>query len=240
MDPNALRPHGLAMNAYFRGESAAQLTIRRDDGLEDSVPLSYFFRPSAEFSAIEQAALERCRGRVLDVGAGSGVHSLVLQSKGMAVTAVDVSPLAVEIMVRRGVRHVECADIFGFLGGPFDSILLLGHGIGMVQDLPGLDRFLTHARRLAGSDGQLLVHSLDVRQTEDPKHLAYHEANLKAGRYVGEIRIRFEYGGQSGPFCSWLHVDMQALQQRAESTGWDCEMLLEQGGGEYLACLTKK
>lgn len=55
-----------------------------------------------------------------------------------------------------------------FLGGPFDSILLLGHGIGMVEDLPGLDRFLGHARRLTGNAGQLLPHSLDVRQTEDP------------------------------------------------------------------------
>jgi SAM-dependent methyltransferase len=239
MDPNALKPHGLALHAYFHGQSAARLTIRRDDGLEDSVPVSHFFRPPAEFSAIEQTALERCRGRVLDVGAGSGMHSLVLQSKGMTVTAVDISPLAVEIMVQRGVRDVQCADILGFLGGPFDSILLLGHGVGMVEDLPGLDRFLTHARGLTGSDGLLLLHSLDVRQTEDPKHLAYHETNLRAGRYVGEIRIRFEYEGQSGPYCSWLQVDMQTLQQRAESTGWNCEMILERGGGDYLACLTK-
>ena len=238
MDPNALEPYQVALHAYFHGRSEAQLTIRRDDGVEDSMPMSHFFRQPADFSAIEQAALARCRGSVLDVGAGSGVHSLVLQSKNMAVTAVDISPLAVEIMEQRGVRDVQCVDVFRFLGGPFDSILLLGHGVGMVEDLPGLDQFLTHARRLTASYGQLLLHSLDVRQTEDPKHLAYHEANLRAGRYVGEIRIRFEYEGQSGPYCSWLQVDLQTLQQRAESTGWNCEMILEQGG-DYLACLTR-
>jgi SAM-dependent methyltransferase len=239
MDPIVLKPYGLALKAYFHGQSAAQLTIRRDDGIEESMPVSQFFRSPTEFSAIEQAALERCRGSVLDVGAGSGVHSLAMQSKGITVTAVDISPLAVEIMVERGVRDVHCADILRFPGGPFDTILLLGHGVGMVEDLPGLDRFLTHARQLTGSGGQLLLHSLDVRQTEDPKHLAYHEANLRAGRYVGEIRFQFEYEGHSGPYLSWLQVDLQTLREQAESTGWNCEMIMEPVGGEYLACLTR-
>jgi 2-polyprenyl-3-methyl-5-hydroxy-6-metoxy-1,4-benzoquinol methylase len=106
MDPNAMTPHGLALVAYFQGDSTAQLIIRRDDGVEDLLPVSHFFRSPPEFSPIEVAALKRCQGHVLDIGAGTGLHSLVLQSKGLTVTAIDISPEAVEIMVQRGVRNV--------------------------------------------------------------------------------------------------------------------------------------
>jgi hypothetical protein len=117
---------------------------------------------------------------------------------------------------------------------------MLGHGIGMVEDLPGLNRFLAHAHQLIGSGGQLLLHSRDVRQTDDPNHLTYHEANRRAGHYIGEICLQFEYEGQSGPYCGWLHVDPPTLRQRAEQGGWNCEIILEQDSGEYLARLTQQ
>jgi SAM-dependent methyltransferase len=229
MNPNAMTPFGLALLAYFRGETSAQIGIRRDDGFEDPLPMNQFFRSVDEFIPIEFAAIELCQGHVLDIGAGAGIHSLALQSQGMSVTAIDISPHAVELLTRRGVDFEE---------GPFDTLLMLGHGIGMVEDMPGLARFLVHAHRLASADGQILVHSLDVRETDDPDHLAYHESNRQAGRYIGEVRLQFEYGGQVGPYCGWLHVDPQTLCAKAGQGGWECEIVLEEDSGDYLARLT--
>ncbi len=240
MDPDAMTPHGLALLAYFQGEAAAQLIVRRDDGVEYPLPVSHFFRSAAEFSAIEVAALRLCRGHVLDIGAGSGLHSLVMQSRGLAVTAIDISPQAVEMMVQRGVRDVHLADVFEFQGGPFDTLLMLGHGIGVVEDLEGLNRFLIHAQQLTRGDGQVLLHSLDVRRTDDPSNLAYHDANRRSGRYIGETRLQFEYRGEKGPYCGWLHVDPQTLAEQAQQTGWECETILGQENGDYLARLTGK
>jgi SAM-dependent methyltransferase len=237
---NAMTPHGLALRAFFGGESSAQLIVRRDDGLEIPLPVSHFFRPPAEFSPIETAALEHCQGRVLDIGAGTGLHSIVLLARGRAVTAIDIDPHAVRIMTQRGLPDVHCADVFQFQGGPFDTLLMLGHGIGMVGDLAGLKRFLTHARQLTRDGGQLLADSQDVRRTSERRHLAYHEANRRAGRYFGVTRLRFEYQGQIGPYCGWLHVDPQTLREQAEPLGWDCDVLLEQDSGDYLACLTRQ
>lgn len=234
-----MAPHGRALHAYFTGEFAAQLIVRRDDGVEDSLPVRHFFRPPSEFTAIELAALERCRGRVLDIGAGTGMHSLHLQSQGLTVTGIDISPQAVSIMAQRGVVDVQCVDIFQFHDGPYDTMLLLGHGIGMVENLSGLKRFLAHAQGLLSEDGQLLVHSVDVRHTNDPRHLAYHEANRRRRRYIGEIRVQFEYEGESGPYCGWLHVDPQMLQRQAERGGWRSEIIVEGEGGEYLAGLAR-
>jgi SAM-dependent methyltransferase len=237
MDPHAMIPHGLALLDYFRGEASAQLVIRRDDGVEASLPVSHFFRPPAEFSPIEVAALERCRGHVLDIGAGTGLHSLALLSQGRAVPAIDISPQAVEIMARRGQPDVHCTDIFEFQEAPFDTLSILDHGIGIVEDLPGLSRFLGYARRLTRTGGHVLLDLRDVRQTADPRHLAYHEANQRAGRYLGEIRLQLEYAGQAGPYCGWLHVDPETLRKQSELAGWQCEIIPEQGSGDYLACL---
>jgi SAM-dependent methyltransferase len=240
MDPGAMTPHGLALLSYFRGESEAQLVIRRDDGFEAYMPVSVFFRSPSEFWPIEVAALEPCRGHVLDIGAGSGLHSLFLASEGRSVTALDISPDAASIMIQRGLEDVRCADILEFEGGPFDTLLMLGHGIGMTGDLQGLSSFLPRARRLIRDDGQLLATSLDVRRTDDQEHLAYHAANRDAGRYVGETRVQFEFDGHVGPYCGWIHVDPQTLAEHAVQAGWACEVLLEEESGEYLARLTPR
>ncbi len=238
MNPDAMTPHGLALKAFFKGDTDAELVGRRDDGV-GALPVSHFFRTPAEFTPIENTALAACRGRVLDVGAGTGLHSLVLQEKGLEVTAIDVSPHAVEIMQARGVKNAHSADIFTFQDGPFDTLLLLGHGIGMVETIAGLSRFLECAPSLLKAGGQILLDSLDVRLTDVPEHQAYHEANRLAGRYVGEIRMQFSFGDLTGPFCGWLHVDPETLQVHAEKADWRCEALAEEENGDYLARLVR-
>lgn len=240
MSVDGMTPHGLALEAYLAGDAEAELVLLRDDGEAGRIPVSLFFRPPAAFTALENAALERCRGLVLDVGAGSGLHSLVLQERGFRVTAIDVSPHAVAVMSRRGVTDVREADLFELEGGPFDTLLMLGHGIGMVETTAGLDRFLARAPALLAKDGQILVDSLDVRRTADPKNLAYQEANRRAGRYIGEIRMRFEFRGVQGASCGWLHVDAGTLAAHATGRDLACAVLLEDDHGNYLARLTRR
>jgi SAM-dependent methyltransferase len=238
MGPKAMEPYGAAL-AYFAGNTGAVLIVHREDGQTTQLPVSYFFRPPSAFTPIEEAAIARCGGHVLDVGAGTGLHSLVLQQRGFRVTAIDVSPQAVEVMARRGVEDVHCADLFEYQGGPFDTVLMMGHGIGMVETLAGLDRFLARARGLLSEKGQVLLDSLDVRGTTDPKNLAYQDANRRAGRYIGEVRLHFEYQGQKGPPCGWLHVDRETLQEHAAKAGWECEVIRAAASGDYLARLTR-
>jgi SAM-dependent methyltransferase len=239
MNPDAMRPYGQALLDFFSGDAGAALIVEREDGLRSDLPVRTFFRQEADFSPFDQAALALCQGPVLDVGAGAGRHSLVLQERGYAVLAVDVSPAAVEIMRGRGVEDALCAYIFAFQGGPFDTLLLMMHGLGMVETLSGLDRLLDHARTLVSPHGQILLDSLDVRETTDPTHIAYQEAVRQAGRYVGEIRMRFEYRGQTGPTFGWLHVDPETLGRHARRTEWGCRVVRRETNGDYLAQLER-
>ena len=237
MKVKAMTPHGLALKAYFEGQMTAEITVRRDDGFEATLAARHFFRTAAEFSSLETTTLGLCRGHILDIGAGSGIHSLALQSAGLTVTAIDISPEAVDIMIRRGVKDIQQADMLNYQGGPFETLLMLGHGIGITGDLEGLDKFLIHAHNLVTSDGQILLDSLDVSRSHDENNLSYHNANRLAKRYIGETRIQMEYLGIKGPYFGWLHVDSLTLSEHAGKAGWNCEVILEEESGEYLARL---
>jgi SAM-dependent methyltransferase len=240
MNENSMEPYGLALLDYFNGDHSATQIFHRDDGRDFEVPISLFFRDSAGFSRIEQAAIKLCSGRVLDIGAGTGRHSLVLQEKGLDVIALDVSPQAVDIMKKRGVRGVYHGDIFEFDQGKYDTLLLLLHGIGMVGDLDGLRRFLHHAHTLLAPGGILVFDSLDVRCTDDPMHLSYHEGNRRRNKYIGEIRFQIEYKGIRGPLFSWLQVDPETLNKVSVDEGWDTEIVCQEPWGDYLARLSER
>ena len=239
MEPQAMERFGAALLGYFGGDSTAELIIRRDDGQAAPLPVSFFFREASGFTPIENAAIGECTGRVLDAGAGTGLHSLILQQRGIPVTAIDISPHAVDVMKRRGLSDVHCADILEFRGADFDTLLMLGHGVGMVETVAGLDRFLAHARGLLSENGRILVDSVDVRHTASRRDLAYHETNRQAGRYIGEIRMRSEFRGEAGPYHRWLHVDAETLKEHAEPAGYKCQVIRQEKGGEYLARLTR-
>ncbi len=238
MDSSPWNPHGMALLDYFQGDTSARVAVHGDDGETEVVPISVFFRGPAEFSALEDAALDLCRGRVLDAGAGAGCHSLALQDRDLPVCAIDIAPEAVEVMRRRGVKDARCADVFHFETGPFDTLLLMMNGIGVVGDLAGLDRFLAEAHRLLTPDGQILLDSYDPDWDEDGDTPPLPRPARLGGRYIGEMRFRLEYKGKKGPSLAWLFLDSDLLAERAMKAGWTTEVIWQEEEGHYLARLT--
>lgn len=239
MKAEAMQPYALALVDYLKGNKEAAITVCRDDGFKSELPARVFFKSPEEFSTIENKALEMCRGAILDVGGGGGSISLYLQSRGARIKAIDICPELIGIMRWRGVENVEQADIFRLDNAQFDTIMMLGNGIGMVETLDGLESFLSKMSIYLKPGGQLVFDSLDVRKTDVPEHLEYQKANLKAGRYFGEIRMKFCYGDKEGPLFSWLQVDPETLVECALKTGWDCKIVFQQDDGEYLVQLTR-
>jgi len=233
------RPHGRALLDYYRGDISAEVVVHGDDGDTEVVPIRVFFRGPSEFSALEEAALDLCRGRVLDAGAGAGCHTLVLQEQDLSVCAIDIAPEAVEVMQRRGIKDARCADLFHFDDGPFDTLLLMMNGIGVVKDLAGLDRFLAEAHRLLAPDGQILLDSYDPNWDDDPGEAPSPGAAGSSDRYIGEMHFRLEYKGKKGPTLAWLFLDSKLLAERAMKAGWSCMVIWQEEEGHYLARLTR-
>ena len=82
---------GRAISDYYRTGKAARLRVFSSMFYEDEIPVPTLFRSFEEMPPQEQEAIKLCRGRVLDVGAGSGCHSAVLMERGLDVVALDIS-----------------------------------------------------------------------------------------------------------------------------------------------------
>ena len=77
-------PMGRALLDYHRGRRNGRLEIRSDLWEDERVPVADYYRPAeASLPEIERRALARCRGRVLDGGAGAGRHALELARRGL-------------------------------------------------------------------------------------------------------------------------------------------------------------
>src|SRR5437762_1824951 len=98
--------------------------------------------PPTRHPRLTKTATRACRGRTLDIGAGSGVHALALQARGLEVVAIDFLPACVEVMRARGVRDAQQADIQTYAAAPFDTLLSLMNGLSLVRALAGLQPFL--------------------------------------------------------------------------------------------------
>ena len=232
-----MAPHGRALEDEYYNRRQHDLIVLREDGYSDAIPVGEFFAREP-LSPEEAQVLERCHGHVLDVGAGAGRHALLLQKRGLCVQAIDVSPQAVRVMQGRGVRKVRCADLMECSSEQFDTILMLGHGLGLAGDLAGLHRWLDHLAGLLAAGGQVLADSVDVRTSQRPVHREYGRFLEAAGRYRGEVRFSLQYEDLIGPELSWLHVDFETLSEIAASRGWLAEFLAQEEGGTYWCCLT--
>jgi SAM-dependent methyltransferase len=229
-------PMGGAIKAYWEGKKEATITVYSDQMEADELPVAYLFRTFSEMPSREQFALSAARGRVLDVGAGAGSHALALQEKGLAVTALEISPRAIDVQKARGVKNTLPGDFFTLPPTPHDTLLLLMNGIGLAGTLEGLPRFLTACKNWLAPGGQILLESSDILylyEEEDGSVLL--DLN---GAYYGELTYMMEFEQERSEPFPWLFIDFDLLQQYAEEAGFDAEMLLKEEDDHYIARLT--
>jgi SAM-dependent methyltransferase len=222
---------GQAIFDSYNNLPTGKLWINNKYGLKEEMPIATYFRTEEDMPDIEFMALEQCRGKVLDIGAGAGGHSLLLQDQGLAVIALDISPLCVKVMTERGVTNTIGGDIFTYNEGQYDTLLLLMNGIGLAGTIVQLKHLLLHLKTLLNKDGQILFDSSDI---------AYlYKGNLPRQGYYGEIQYQYSYKKLKTEWFNWLYVDEHTLQKIAIETGFNMEVLIEDEFGQYLTRLTQ-
>ncbi len=231
-------PFGEAIHDYFEKGKAPDLIVNSNYTENEEIAASWFFRTEKEMPAVERTALKRCNGKVLDVGAAAGCHTLLLQKKGFNVTALEKSEKAAEVMKKRSIQKVICGDIYQFSENQFDTILLLMNGAGIGETIAGLEMLLTHIKTLLTEKGQILIDSTDIKYLfkEEDGSLWIDLAN---DAYYGEMEYEVKYKKSVSKF-KWLFVDFETLKKVAKKAGLNC-ILIEKGENhDFLAQLKLK
>ena len=230
-------PMGRAIAEYWKTKTADRLRVFSPMFEEDEIPLTTLFRSYEDMPEIERKALDMAKGRILDVGAGAGCHSLVLQERGMDVTAIDISPLSVETMKEREVKKVIEQDFFT-LEGQYDTILMLMNGIGIVGTLERMPEFFRQLDKILAPEGQLLCDSSDISYVfEDEEGLIDIPNEMD---YYGEHSFQMQYKDTIGEPFDWLYIDEDTLKEKARRYGYTAEVMAEGEHYDYLARITKK
>jgi SAM-dependent methyltransferase len=219
-------------------DGADQEIVERDDGFV-STAVSIYFAPVRRWSSVERRALRWVRGRVLDAGVGAGRVALELQERGREVVAIDVSPGAVQVARRRGVRDARLLafeDVDESLG-EFDTLVMFGNNFGLFGSRAKARRLL---RQLRPFVRRIVATSNDPFGTDDPAHLGYHERNRNRGRMPGQLRLRVRYRDLIGPWFEYLIVSPDEMAEIVEGTGWEIRHLIQDEGTPYVAVLEQR
>ena len=227
---------GLAIYDFHKTGKAKKLIVHSSMFDDDEIPVTTLFRKFKDMPKLEQVALEKAEGRILDVGAGSGCHCVALAEMSKSCTAIDISGLSVEVMKEKGV-DARCIDLFdeSFVG-QYDTILMLMNGTGIIGRLENMQKFFIRMKHLLAPGGRILIDSSDLRYLFEEE-----DGSLMidlADDYYGLVDFQMEYNKVLGEPFDWLYVDFDTLSLYAEQNGFKAEMIAEGEHYDYLAALS--
>lgn len=195
----------------------------------------WFFADHDDWAEAERTAFEYVHGRVLDIGAGAGRHSLEAQKRGLEAVAIDISPGAVEVCRLRGVEDVRLLSLeeVDESLGVFDTVLLMCGNFGLAGSGEETIALLGKLHALTSPEGRIVLDTVSPYVDADATDLAHYERNRGRGRMPGQVTIRIRYEGLATPWYDLLCVDLPELETLAVGTGWRPVMIREDGADLY-------
>jgi SAM-dependent methyltransferase len=235
---------------YFHHKDGFGITERNDGFIDPEDPQIYFYKYN-RWLDVEKKAMKYVKGRrVLDIGCGTGRHSLYLQNKkkkGFDVLGIDTSPLAIRVCKFQGLKKAEVQSITQFTlkairrrNYTFDTILMLGNNFGLFGCFRRARWLLERFHKMTSDDALIIAQSMDPYKTLEQAHLTYHKLNKMKGRMPGQIRMRVRYKNNKGRWFDYLLVSKQEMENIVSGTGWKIERFLDStdASGVYIAIMS--
>ena len=168
---------------------------------------------------------------------------LYLQKKGLEVTGIDISPIAIEVCKKRGVKRafvLPIEKIGRFRHGSFDTIVMFGDNFGLFGNSKKAKALLKQMHRVTSRDAVILAGTRDPYKTRDPVALAYHKLNRNRGRMAGQLRIRTRYKQYVGEWVDYLIVSKEEMRGILLGTGWNVREFVSKDDPLYVAVIEKE
>ncbi|MFH1398610.1 MAG: HemK2/MTQ2 family protein methyltransferase [Candidatus Woesearchaeota archaeon] len=165
------------------------------------------YEPREDSFLLKEQVCKYARGRVLDMGTGTGILAFAAAQQAESVVAADISTKALEYAEKEAKRlglkiDFVDSDLFAAIGGKFDLIIFnppyLPQDKGMVDsEIYGgkhgyelIERFLIDAKDFLKDDGKILL--LFSRLTNKNRVDSVIEENLYTSELVAERYMFFE------------------------------------------------
>lgn len=234
---NKSDPFGEACLAYLKGIRGLEIIVKSDHSEDDIIPVDYLFRPYNEMPLLEQTALNLCKGKTLDIGAGAGCHSKHLINKGVETVAIDLSKGNVKAMVSQGLNAIQ-TDFFNFPENKkFDTLLALMNGTGICGTEERFPEFLKKCKNLLVKDGQLLIDSSDIIYLFDNEDELQ---NHSKGKYYGQVKYQMVFDNNKTGWFDWIYFSFDKLKNLCVKSNMNCELIVEGDHYDYLARISAK
>jgi SAM-dependent methyltransferase len=218
---------GMALMEYFDDPKSVHV-LERDDGYINTIDTSTYFTDYDNWNPVEQELVKLVKGRILDVGCGSGRCMKYFQEKSIDAVGIDYSKLAIKASKRLGIVNCMVMDALNidFPENSFDIAGLFGNGLGLCG-LEDSKKMLRGLSKVVKPKGLLVASSRDVKITTNPKHHVYHQMNRERGRPIGLIRLRINFKDIKGDWFDFYMLEPHEVEGFIKSTGWSLERMIE-------------
>ncbi len=222
---------GLPRDTYFE-------ICERDDGYISGYDAVGFFASPDAWPELDRWAFARFRGQVLDIGVGAGRFAVPTQDRGGEIVGLDVSADALDVCRRRGLAETFLGTVDDLpQNARFDTFLLLGRNLGLLESRERAPRLLSTLARLARPGARIVGTGMDPYLLDGAQHAEYLAANLRQGRMSGQMRLRLRHRLLVTDWYDYLFASLQELEELTEGTGWQLAEA-ERQGAEYGVVLT--
>jgi len=235
----------IALRDYIKGVRD-ETFVHRDDGYRDREPIERYFKTYNDWTEVEKKLLDEIKGRVLEIGCNIGEHLRYLQEKGLYAVGIDISPGAVKLANKRGVKNVFLMDArkMTFSEKSFNVVLILYYGFGLGGTIEGQRKMLKDIYRITTEDGKIICSSIDALKTDNPLHIAYQDYNKKRGKAYGnitQVTLRVQHKNNFGEWYDLLFINPKGLSQLVNNTGWKISKIIaeKKGGRAWYYILSK-
>ena len=151
--------------------------------------------------------------------------AIFLQVKDFSVPAADILPEAI-----RTIREKDTLqpDISSSDKGQYDTIAMMGHRFGMVDNSADLKQYLQDICPALKPAGRILLTALDMP--------AINEKEYRSSPALSSLQ--FQQANLIGPFFVLLRIKADTLKSQATAANWQCELIYRQDDSNYFARLS--